>query len=351
MSKVRLGFLGCGYMGQNAHLQNYAALDSCEIVGVTDLRMKQAEKVAQAYFIPKVYGSAAEMLADPKIDAIVASQPFRNHVNVVCDVLNAGKHILTEKPLCVYHQNGRALVDCAAKNKKIHMIANHKRSDLAVEYAVDVIKKWKASGKMGGMNYVRLVMPPGDWISGASGVNKPIATDEPYPDIPEEPMPAGMDAETSKKHIAFVNYYIHQVNLMRHLLGEEYKLTFGDRRGVLLAVESESGVTGTIEMATFSTSDDWQESALVCFQKGYVHIDLPAPLVSQRSGKVSVFSESGSGGSYTAPVLPNVSAMRNQAKNFIRAIKGEIAPPCSSGEAIKDLVFAEEYINYMKRYA
>jgi len=177
MKKVKLGFLGVGFMGQLAHLQNYAALEECEILGVTDVKQKQAARVAAAYGVPKVYPSVGEMLADPDIDAVVAAQSFDNHVNIVCDVLNAGKHILTEKPLCVYPQNGKVLVECALKNKKIHMVANHKRSDPATEYALKVIRSWKASGEMGKMNYIRITMPPGDWIGGANSRGKPITTD------------------------------------------------------------------------------------------------------------------------------------------------------------------------------
>jgi predicted dehydrogenase len=348
MDKVKLGFIGAGFMGQIAHLQNYAMLEDCEVVGITDVKLEQANKVAAAYFMPKVYKDAAEMLADPQIDAIVASQPFDNHVNLVPDILNAGKHILTEKPLCCFAENGKSLVELAEKNNKIHMIANHKRSDLAVGYAMNTIKKWNASGEMGKMKYIRLTMPPGDWISGATGVNKPISTDENYASYTPEAPPPGIDEATAARHIDFVNYYIHQVNLMQYLLGEDYKLSFADKSGVLLATESVSGITGIIEMSTYSTSDSWQESAMICYDKGYIFIKMFAPLVSQRAGEVEVFTDNGNGGLYTSPVLPNVSAMRNQAMNFIKAIRGEIKPPCSSEDALKDLEFAASYIKAMK---
>ena len=344
MAKVKLGFLGTGFMGQLAHMTNYAALDTCEIVGVTDVKQRQAGLVAKAYGIPKVYSSAAEMLANPEIEAVVAAQPFTNHVNVVCDVLNAGKHILTEKPLCVYPQNGKKLVECANKTGRIHMVANHKRSDPAVEYSMKVINRWKETGEMGKMKYVRLTMPPGDWVSGATGVNRPIFTDEPYASFTPEQIPEGFDPELAGPYIAFVNYYIHQVNLLRFLMGENYALTFGDKAGVLFVAESESGVTGIIEMATFASSDSWQESAMVCFEKGYVYITLPAPLAAQRAGEATVFADNGGGGVYTKPALPNVCAMRNQAANFIKAVKGEAPPPCNSAEALKDLEIATDYI-------
>ena len=348
MQKVKLGFLGCGFMGQLAHMQNYAALDTCEIVAITDAKHEQAKKAAQAYFIPKVYASATEMLADPDIDAVVASQQYNNHVNIVCDVLNAGKHLLTEKPLCLYPQNGKRLVECAAKNKKIHMVGNHKRSDPATEYALKLINEWKASGEMGKLNYIRLSITHGDWICGSAGVNRPIVTSEENAAYTPEQIPDGVDPAISDKYNYFVNNYIHQVNLMRYLLGEDYRLAYGDRSGVLLATESVSGVPGVIEMDAFHSTNKWHEFAMVCFEKGYVRISLAAPLASQRAGEVTVFADNGGGGVFTSPVLPNISAMRNQAINFIKAVNGEIAPPCPSSEAIKDLEFAMEYFNFIR---
>ena len=54
-------------------------------------------------------------------------------------------------------------------------------------------------------------------------------------------MPDYFDKSTGDAYNAFVNYYIHQVNAMRFLLGEPYKVTFADKSGVLMAVESTSG--------------------------------------------------------------------------------------------------------------
>ncbi len=132
---------------------------------------------------------------------------------------------------------------------------------------------------------------------------------------------------------------------MRFLLGEDYKITFADKSGVLLVIESDSGVTGTIEMETYATTDDWQEKAMVCFDRAYVEVSLPAPLASQQAGKVTVFTDiNGESGKTPEYRLPNVHAMKNQAMNFIKAIKGEIEPPCRSSEAIKDLDIAMDYI-------
>jgi predicted dehydrogenase len=197
------------------------------------------------------------------------------------------------------------------------------------------------------MTYVRILMPAGDWV--ASGFNGLIRDDSPRPAFEWDPPASDMDEETYKRYTSFVNYYIHQVNLMRYLLGEPYQVTYADPSGVLLAGQSESGIACVIEMTPYQTTIDWQESALVCFQRGYVRIDLPAPLARNRPGRVEILRDPGKGVTpeTVVPQLPWVHAMRQQAINFISAIKGEAEPPCKSEEALEDLKVAREYIRLL----
>ena len=344
MAKVRIGFVGVGGMGQMAHLKNYVTHDECEVVAIAELRPQTARLVAQRYGIANVYASHKEMLAKEKLDGIVASQPFSRHSVLLPDLYKGAKFLFTEKPLCVASQAGEKLVKDAAAAGCTHMVGYHKRSDPATMYAKSVIEDWKASGKMGAMKYVRILMPAGDWI--ASGFVGMLNGGDVAPSLDWEPPVPDMDKPTAEQYVSFVNYYIHQVNMMRHLLGEPYKVTYAEASGVLLAVKGESGVAGVIEMSPYHTTIDWQEHMLVCFEKGYVKVTLPAPLASNRPGQVEVYEDPGAGKTplRTSPTLPWVHAMRQQAMNFVKVIKGEMKPLCVACEALEDLKVAREYI-------
>jgi predicted dehydrogenase len=186
-----------------------------------------------------------------------------------------------------------------------------------------------------------------------------------------DPAASDMDGPTYNKYVDFVNYYIHQVNLLRHLFGEPYRATYAEKSGVLLVARSASGVPGVIEMTPYETSTDWQESALVCFERGWIKIQLPSPLAFNRPGHVEVYrdprqpttrprndaelvermrradrmpDEPRPFPQLITPTLPWIHAMRQQAVNFCRAIRGEIKPPCDAQEALEDLKVAREYI-------
>ncbi|MDF2440944.1 MAG: hypothetical protein JWN98_1928, partial [Abditibacteriota bacterium] len=134
----------------------------------------------------------------------------------------------------------------------------------------------------------------------------------------------------------------------RHLLGAEYRVTHADPSGVLLVAQSQSGVCGALEMAPYQTQHEWHETALVAFERGFVRLELPAPLTHNRAGHVEAFYgelRSGDRGAHTiVPVMPPLDAMRAQAMNFVRAIRGEIQPPCEAHEALLDLRVARDYI-------
>jgi predicted dehydrogenase len=343
MDKIRLAFLGAGFMGQNAHMVNYSELsDKCEIVALAEARHEMGRLVASRHGIKNVFTSYNEMIRNIEFDAVVSAQPFSNHINIVPMVLGSKKPLLTEKPLCIGYETALSLAEHAEKNNTLHMVAYHKRSDPASEYAKKVIDEWKKSGEFGKMRLIRITMPPGNWTANVSGY---LRTEEPYPQIEREDAPAYFPGSLAKEYISFVNYYIHQVNYMRFILGERYEVKYCDKSGVLMVIESQSGISGTLEMAPYSNRNDWQESIFVGFDNGYVKVELPAPLANRQPGRVTVLRENADDlPCICEPILPRISAMQKQAANFIAAVKGEKEAPCASMEAAEDLRIATEYV-------
>lgn len=348
MSKVRIGFVGVGGMGQCAHLRNFVTVPDCEVVAIAEVKEKLGKLVAQRYGIPKVYRNHEEMLASEKLDGIVASQPFNRHGTLIPELAKAGIPIFTEKPLAGSIENGEKIIQALEQAQTWQMVGYHKRSDPATMYAKAEIERLKNTGELGKLTYVRILMPAGDWI--ANGFVGFITSDDPAPALEWDPPASDMDEETFKEYTAFVNYYIHQVNLMRHLLGEPYKVIFADPSGVVLLVQSKSGIAGTIEMSPYRTTIDWQESVLIAFEKGWIKLELPAPLATHRPGKVEIMRDPG--GDETpmtiSPTLPWIGAMRQQAMNFVAAIKGDMKPLCEAHEALEDLKVAREYIRLLR---
>jgi predicted dehydrogenase len=341
---VRLGFVGVGSMGQCAHLRNYVEVKGCQVVAIAELRSELAKKIAARYGVPRVYPDHERMLGAEKLDGIVASQPFSLHGVLVPELLKAGIPVFTEKPIANTVEAGAKIVKAVRKSGTWMMIGYHKRNDPATIYAKGEIDRLKKTGELGAMTYVRITMPPGDWIAG--GFNCLLGSDEKYPELPRVERPRGMTEAAYKKYWTFTNYYIHQVNLMRHLLGEPYKAVYVDKADKILSVQSVGGVSGVIEMSPYQTTRGWEESALVCFERGYVKLDLPAPLAHNRPGRVEIFRDPSKNKTpeRIVPVLPWVHAMKQQAVNFVESIEGTDKPKCGPEEALEDLTIARDYL-------
>lgn len=347
--RLRIGFVGAGFMGQCAHLRNYASFSSeCEIVALAELRPGLGREVCARYGIPHWHPTAEDLLASEKVDALVVSQQFGLHGRILPPLARAGVPVFCEKPIGRSLALGETIAAAFEAAGTWLMVGYHKRCDPATVLAKETIDTLRQSGELGRLRYVRITMPPGDWI--ARGDFDFLRPTEDVPSSEPDAPPADLDAATAQEHETFVNYYIHQVNLLRHLLGEDYTLSYADPAKVLVVGHSESGVTGVIEMEPYRTTVDWQETALATFENGYVNLRLPAPLALNRSGEVEIFKDPGHGAVPTSlrPELPMDHAMRCQARRFLQAVRGDASVPCGAREAIRDLEIARDYFRLLK---
>ncbi len=346
---TKIVFFGTGGMGQMAHLKNYVILPDVKVIALIEARKKMAEAVAARYDIPNIfYDIESFTAANLEFDGIVSSQQYRNMITIVPQLLKFGKPLFTEKPLALSVEAAEKLSAEADANNTVHMVGYHKRSDPAMEYGKKLADEWKKTNDFGKLKYVRVTMPAGDWV--ANGFDGMIMSDDPYPQQHGEGnVTYWADNAANTDYDVFVNYYIHQVNALRFLLGEDYCVKYADRSRVMFAVESVTGIPAVVEMSPWTTTVDWQESYLVTFEKGWIHIELPAPLASNKPGKVTVFEDNGKKTSPVtwSPTLPHIHAMKNQAQNFIDYIRGNKYVPCNSKEAVKDLQIAKDYIDLL----
>ena len=348
MKKVKLGFIGCGYMGQLAHIANYATMQDVELTALADMREKTAAEVAKRYGIHSVYRDHRELLDKADVDAVVAIMGYDQHHNVVPDILNAGKNCLTEKPICIKVSTAQKLQQLAEKKGIVYHIGYMKRCDLASKLMKEKIAEWKKSNECGALKYLRVSMPPGDWTHQIE--NAINLGDKPAGTIPAgESLPDKMSKEEQQRYNGFINYYIHQVNLIRYLLGEDYTVEFVDAREVLMVCKSKSGITIALEMNAYEVRDEWHEYYKACFDKGFISMSLPAPMARQRSGDLIIYRNTKSGGAYEHPVLPPVWCMREQAHIFIEEVQGKISCISPAADAVKDLEIAEAFIAKSKK--
>jgi len=113
MKKVRWGVLGAANIAIEKVLPAMQQGAYCDIAAISSRSLEKSQAAATRLGIPKAYGSYEELLADPEIDAIYNPLPNHLHVPWSIKALQAGKHVLCEKPIALTAAEAQALLDVA----------------------------------------------------------------------------------------------------------------------------------------------------------------------------------------------------------------------------------------------
>lgn len=121
--KLNVVVVGAGYWGPNL-ARNFRASADWELAGICDLDIARAQQVADSIGGVPVTASLDEVLADPAVDAIAIATPARTHHPIVLKALDAGKHVMVEKPLADDRIRGEEMVARAARSGRV-LMADH----------------------------------------------------------------------------------------------------------------------------------------------------------------------------------------------------------------------------------
>ena len=128
MKKIRAAVIGVGYLGR-FHAQKYAQIPGCELVAVADARQETREKVA-AEVGARAVADYKELLGAVDAVSVVTQTPA--HFAIARDFLNAGAHVLVEKPITETATEARELIELAARHKRVLQVGHLERFNAAI---------------------------------------------------------------------------------------------------------------------------------------------------------------------------------------------------------------------------
>ena len=335
--RIRIGFVGAGFMAQLVHLPNFTEMAGCEVVALADRRPGLARRVADRFGVPRICASHEELCADPAIDAIVQITSDDAHAPVSIDALNAGKHVYVEKPMATNLADARRMAEAAERNGRQLMIGYMKRFDTGVEMARSIIDGLRSSGELGAVTHARGRCFAGDWVCNAG---TPIQTDERYPEIEPRP-PEWLDGERVREIYSINNLYCHDINLVRYLAGEVRTLKYAALGGpTKLLVFAMDGFDAVLELGRLS-ANFWDEGVKVYFEDGWVEVDTPPPLLRNVPARVSVY-RAGAVQQHAQPQAPWDWAFRRANAHFLACIRSGDPVRSSGADSIRDQELLEE---------
>lgn len=150
MQPIRIGIVGAGAIAEHAHLPGYLKNAGAAIVAIAD--PVEANRTAAAKIVEdktgepvKTFASLTDLLAKASVDAVSIATPNTSHIDLAVEAVEAGKHVLLEKPMAVTNESAARLVEAAERSGKVVMIGqSHRyRNDVAA------LKRFVEAGQLG----------------------------------------------------------------------------------------------------------------------------------------------------------------------------------------------------------
>lgn len=150
---VNIGIIGCGGIANGKHLPALSKIENVRIVALCDIIEERAIKAKEEYGTPdaKVYVDYHELLKDDSIEVVHVLTPNSSHSPITVDALNAGKHVMCEKPMAKNYEEAKKMIEAAkANNRKLTIgYQNRFRNDSMY------LKKLCEEGVLGDIYYAR----------------------------------------------------------------------------------------------------------------------------------------------------------------------------------------------------
>jgi len=339
--RVRLGFIGGGFIGQLGHIQTHAENPRVVLHAIAERRVDLRTKVKERHGFRQAYADGDELLADPDVDAVVAVTARPHTGSIALKTLKAGKHLLTEKPMCGTVTQAERLVAAAGAAGLVYQIAYHRRHDLGGRLGLKLFQRLLQSDELGSLNYVRYHCFSGDTYRRIVG---DVRSNEPKPDDLEGwPMaPEWLSALRRPDYEHFVNAGCHFINIVRFFIGGPLKIRFVDFRGKaaqMIVMDSERCPV-LIEIGDFGYNE-WDDHLEFYFSRGRLRVSFPAPMLRSVPARVELFK----GGTEPITVSPQAHpswAFDLQARAFVDSVLDGAPNIASGADALEDMRIIEE---------
>jgi predicted dehydrogenase len=151
--KLKVGIIGCGGIAEQKHLPAIAKINEAELTAFCDIIPERAEELCKEFGAQgaKTYTDYKDLVKDGSIDVVHVCTPNRSHSPITVDALEAGKHVMCEKPMATSYVEAKKMVDTAKKTGKLLTIGYQYRCMPAPLY----LKKICERGDLGEIYFAK----------------------------------------------------------------------------------------------------------------------------------------------------------------------------------------------------
>jgi len=329
--KIKIGWIGSGFVGQVAHLNLYEDINNAKIIALSELRKELGLKVKKKNFIKNFYNDYEEMLDVEDLDAVVLIV-HRNHTAFFAEkILKRKFNLFTEKPQAPTYSIAKKLVSIAQKNKLKYVSGLMRRHDDGIKFAKNKINNLKKSGEFGKLIGAEIhCFAGGDYCN--IGNYQKTSEKRPTQQLCKK-YPDWISKKIGKIYEEFVNVYMHDIDLINYFFGDKIKVkNVNYSTNKMSYIEMESQNMPILFKFRKLNSNHWSEGISIIFEKGLVEIELKPAFLKNTSSTVKI-NKMSSGGLVNESSYNNFSfnwCFKNQHLDFIRSIQNPKYDPISS---------------------
>ena len=136
---INTGIIGTGFIGP-AHIEALRRLGNIKVVAICDSNQSSAESRAAQLNVPHAYSDVSAFLQHPGLDAVHNCTPNHLHAAINRQIIAAGKHVFSEKPLCMTMEEARELVALAEQAGVVHGVSFVYRQFAMVQQAASMVR-------------------------------------------------------------------------------------------------------------------------------------------------------------------------------------------------------------------
>jgi predicted dehydrogenase len=345
---IRVGVIGCGEIAQLMHLPLLHELTEFSICALCDLSPSTVEHLGDRHGVGFRTTDYGELLASDGVDAVVVCT--YDHAPVVAVAIEAGKHVLVEKPLAFTPAEARPLVDAAAASGLVALVGYMKLYDRAVERAIE---------RVAGMEGVRSLHVHD--FAGRFDRHGELYTQFRASDVPaallegsRRDIAGRIAVALGADHAGYVDLYTlllmlgsHDLAVLRAVCGAPERVVHAQARGdsQLLAVfEYANGVPCIFEIGVGMAYEWWDEWLAVYGGREELRIEFPNPYI--RYAPTVLRTREADDGSAAERIVQvsHDSPFRRELLHFADCINGAATPRTPFADGAFDLELASEII-------
>jgi predicted dehydrogenase len=344
---IRVGVIGCGEIAQLMHLPFLEELPDFSVTAVCDLSPTLVARMQERYRVPAAYRDAAELIADPRVDAVVLCT--NDHAGPAVAALHAGKHLLVEKPVAFTPEEGDRVAEAATASSAVGMVGYMKLYDPGFVRAQEILADIGPARGRTVQDLAGRFDRYGDLyrLARASDVDPEVlaagraAVDARVRDH------LGSQAGWGDLYLLILGLASHDLAVMRAAFGAPSGVTFAqasDSRGVLAVLDYPDGVPCVFRIGIGTGYEWWDEWLAVDTDVAGIRVDFGHPYVKFDPTVVTTRDSRPGRDCRGTETVSRVSPFRIELEHFARAIRGEDAVRTPIAGGVEDLRVASEII-------